>query len=226
MKTENKIIFTLIVTALLSQTVQAQSIGLFGMYQAATNDNNVVKILQNNNQGCVLRREGQTLGVQGDYKLPKTNRFFLLECEQAQLKEISSQGLISALDDSSENLILVEGPMLQFADLALEHRGDKRSYLFKLSDYNNQAPEQRRSDVQKLSAQAAQRQNHYNSEAFIRINDAYGIARPDELVVIYYNFEAQGQKFRDQNPDLMRQIGKFNQQHLTRYSYIGAKSNL
>ena len=225
MKTQHKLALTLIVTTLLSQTVQARSSGLFGMYLAASNDNSVVKILHNNSQGCVLRREGHTLGVQGDYKLPQTNRFFLLECEQPQLKQSSGQRLISELDKSSENLILVEGPMLQFS-LALEHPGDQRSYLFKFSDYNNLSPEQRRTDVQKLSAQAEQRQYHYNSEAFIRINDAYGIARPDELVVIYYSSEAQAQKFRDQNLDLMQQIGKFNQQHLTRYSYIGAKSNL
>jgi len=226
MKTEINVALTLLVSTLLSQTAQAQSFGLFGMYQTKANDNIIVNILQDNIQGCVLRRQGDSLGAQGDYQLQQTNRFFLLECEQPQLIKPSSQGLISRLEKNSENLMLVEGPMLPFSDVALEQRGVGRSYIFKLSDYNNLSPVQRRSDVQKLSAKAAQLPYHYSTEAFMRITDAYGLARPDELVVIYYNSTEQGQKFRDQNLDLMRQIGKFNQQHLTRFSYIGAQSNL
>ncbi|MCJ8340556.1 MAG: hypothetical protein MJK10_18990 [Pseudomonadales bacterium] len=226
MKIHNNLALGLIVSALLSQTAQAQSSALFGLYQAAANDNRVVTILENNTQGCVLRREGKTTGTQGDYKLAQVNRFFLLECQQAQLVQLSSQALITELDDSSENLMLVEGPMLKFTGLALQQPGAERSYIFKLSDYNNLTPQQRRGDVKKLSAQAQQRQYHYSTEAFIRINDAFGIARPDELVVLYYRSEAEGQKFRQQNLGLMRQVGEFNQRHLTKYSYIGAQSNL
>ncbi len=213
---------------LASHGAMAKSVGVIAMFKV--NDDKTHSLLmarldeQTKILGCALRREGNILGRQGDYELKDVNAFFLLECENMLLKN-HSEAIINQLKKTTKNLMLVEGPMSQFGEFGLSKPGINKSYIIKLSDYNNEKPLQREQDLGLLSSIAKTRKNHYNNEAFVRINNAYGMARPDEAVVIFYNTPQDGPLFRSNNQDLMAKIGAFNQHHLSRFSYIAVSSN-
>ncbi len=225
----NKTLTTLALALLLiSNVASAQTTGVMGLFQSSSEAlPNTIKKLESmaNAQGCALRREGKILGAQGNYDLKEVNAFFFLECETTLLTKESSQILIGGLEKSAENLMLVEGPVNQFGEFALSKSGVNKSYIIKLSDYNNLNPKKREIDVNKLGAMAQSRKHHYKTEAFVRITNAHGMKRPDEAVVIYYDTPKDGPLFRKNNEDLMEKIGQFNQDHLTQFSYIAALSN-
>ncbi len=213
---------------LISNVASAQTTGVMGLFQSPNEGlpsiiNKLEKMAKT--QGCALRREGKILGAQGNYDLKEVNGFFFLECESALLQKKSSETLITSLEQTTENLMLVEGPVSQFGEFALSKSGVNKSYIIKLSDYNNSSPQHRERDVKALGEIAQTRAHHYKTEAFVRITNAHGIARPDEAVVIYYDTPKDGPLFRKNNEDLMEKIGQFNQDHLTQFSYIAALSN-
>ena len=211
-----------------SQAVYAQQVSIFGMFQAKNNTQSMI-IGQMEQKlkalGCIVLREGKSFGGQGNYQLQPTNSFFVLTCEQSFLTQKSAQSVITTLNDETHNLVLLEGLDSQTSKLPSTDTGTNRSYIFKLGHYNNISPSQRDLDLAKLNTSAQSVEHHYMTEAFIRVHDAYGMERPDELVVIYYNSADDGQKFRNNNPELMGKIGQFNNDHLTRFSYIAAESN-
>ena len=212
----------------LSDVASAQTTGVMGLFQSSSSGlpSNINKLeAMAKIQGCALRREGKILGVQGNYDLKEVNGFFFLECEAALLQKEGSETLITSLEKLTENLMLVEGPVSQFGEFALSKSGMNKSYIIKLGDYNNLSPKKRELDVVTLGELAQTRAHHYKTEAFVRITNAHGIARPDEAVVIYYDTPKDGPLFRKNNEDLMEKIGRFNQDHLTQFSYIAAASN-
>jgi len=228
MKIRIGMLYFLLGCLITSQTVYAQPVSLFGMFQTESNMHS--KIINRLEQGlkplgCVVLREGKSFGGQGNYQLPPTNSFFVLKCEQSLLVQKSAQSLIASLNNETHNLVLLEGYDSLPSKLSSTEPGTNRSYIFKLSDYNNTSPLQRDLDLAQLSTSAQSVEHHYITEAFIRIHNAYGMERPDEFVVIYYNSATDGQMFRDNNPELMAKIGRFNQDHLTRFSYITAETN-
>ena len=213
---------------LISNVASAQTTGVMGLFQSSGDAHKpTIEKLEGmaKTQGCALRREGKILGSQGNYDLKEVNAFFFLECETALLEKPSTQSLITSLNKVTENLMLVEGPVSQFGEFALSNSGVNKSYIIKLSDYNNANPKKREIDVNKLGAMAQSRKHHYKTEAFVRITNAHGLKRPDEAVVIYYDTPKDGPLFRKNNEDLMEKIGQFNQDHLTQFSYIAALSN-
>ncbi len=213
---------------LISNVASAQTTGVMGLFQSSNEAfPNTIKNLESlaKTQGCALRREGKVLGAQGNYDLKEVNAFFFLECETTLLTKEGSQILIGGLEKSTENLMLVEGPVSQFGEFALSNSGVNKSYIIKLSDYNNANPKKRDMDVKALGEVAQTRKHHYKTEAFVRITNAHGLERPDEAVVIYYDTPKDGPLFRKNNEDLMEKIAQFNQDHLTQFSYIAALSN-
>jgi len=217
-----------LVLLLISNVASAQTIGVMGLFQSSGDAHKAtIEKLEDmaKTQGCAVRREGKILGAQGNYDLKEVNAFFFLECETALLEKPSTQSLITSLNKATENLMLVEGPVSQFGEFALSSSGLNKSYIIKLSDYNNTNPEKRDMDVKSLGKIAQTRNHHYKTEAFVRITNAHGIKRPDEAVVIYYDSPKDGPLFRKNNEDLMEKIGQFNQDHLTQFSYIAALSN-
>ncbi len=220
-----------ITCALLSQYTQAQTIGVFGLFKTQSEGIQKKSIEKLEKQvatmDCILRREGKILAVQGDYNTPTVNGFFLLECRQDFLRNSQSQIVIKELRNSIDHLALIEGSINQFGRLGLAKPGNNNSYIFKLSDYNNSAPERRNNDLIKLNNIVNTRTDKYKNEAFIRVNNAYGMKRPDEVVVIYYDSVESGERFRanNKNQEIMALIGKFNKDHLTRAGYSIAKSN-
>jgi hypothetical protein len=122
---------------------------------------------------------------------------------------------------------LLEGPVSQFGKFGLAIPGSNNSYIFKLGDYNNVATKQRNRDLMTLESLVKTRKDRYKTEAFIRVEDARGMKRPDEVVVIFYDSTESGNRFRDNdnNNDIMTLIGQFNKDHLTQASYLVAQSN-
>ena len=212
----------------VSFAATAQSVGVIGMFKGSniTIQSELIERLETQSKalGCLMRREGKILGRQGDYPLKNINAFFLLECEGAILQN-NSKAIVKALEKATKNLMLVEGPMSQFGEFGLSKSGIHKSYIIKLSDYNNEKPLQREEDLGQLSNMAKTRKHHYNNEAFVRIHNAYGMKRPDEAVMIFYDTPEDGPRFRSNNEDLMEKIGAFNQSHLSRFSYISVISN-
>ena len=221
--------FSLMAFLLPSLTAQAQPVNLVGMFQTLNNQahSKVINQLEQDasDQDCTLLREGKTLGAQGNYPLQPNNSFFVLKCAQGLLKQNRAQPLIEHLDQNTNNLILLEGKDGQQNDTNSPANGVQRSYIFKLSNYNNRSPKQRNLDLIQLTDKSKNLKHHYVTEASIRVDEAYGIERPDELTIIYYQSADDGKKFRHNNPDLMKKIGQFNQNHLTQFSYISAQSN-
>jgi len=227
MKIHIAMFFALVGYLIASQAVYAQPVSLFGMFQDKDNaDSKIIGQLEQelNELGCIVLREGKSFGGQGNYQLQPRNSFFILKCEHSFLAQKLAQPMIENLNNKTDNLVLLEGPDSQPNKSSIDP-GTKRSYIFKLSDYNNVSPAQRDLDLAQLNTSARSVKHHYMTEAFIRVHDAYGIERPDELVVIYYSSAENGQKFREDNPDLMENISQFNRSHLTRFSYISAESS-
>ncbi len=220
---------SLLACLLPSLSAQAQSVNLVGMFQTPntqTHSETISQLEQDaNSQDCHLLREGKTLGAQGSYALQPHDSFFVLKCSQALLNQTRAQPLIEHLNQNTNNLILLEGKDNQRSGGNLTANGTQRSYIFKLSNYNNRSPKQRDVDLMQLTTGSKKPKYHYVTEASIRIDEAYGMERPDKLTIMYYQSADDGKKFRHNNPDLMKKIGQFNQDHLTQFSYISAQSN-
>ena len=227
---------TLIATLLLggisfAQNAQAETVGLIGMFYTEKPEEHqtaMVKLEQQvKHQGCTLRREGSILGTDGNYKIKTVNRFFFIECEEGLLSKQSSKTWINKLNIATKNLSLFEGSMKFRDSSSIALPGERRSYIIKLSDYNNINPSKRDTDLARLGQMVQTRQHKYTSEAYVNISDTYGMERPDEVVLIHYPSKEDGDKFRNNsnNADIMTGIGAFNRDHLTQFSYFVAVSN-
>ncbi len=225
--TQSSLVVT-IFTSLISSHVYAESSGVLGLYEVNKNTTPALtlkKIEQHAQlQGCSVRREGTVENIQGNYSLKEANRFFLLECEKNHQGNMINQYLFSTLK-TLESLVLVAGNMSQMGNFGLSEPAGKRSYIIKLSDYNNKNPATRESDLQNLGKKNQTLKHHYMQEAFIRVNDAAGIKRPDEVVVIYYHTSKDAKIFRSSNASFMKKIGQFNDDHLSQYSYLSVTSH-
>ncbi len=227
---------TLLVTLVLcgisfTQDARAETVGLVGMFYAekpAAHQRAMVTLEQQvKHQGCILRREGSILGTDGNYKIKTVNRFFFLECEQSLLSKSSPQTWVDKLNQAIGNLALFEGPFKFRDSSSISLPGARRSYILKLSDYNNINPGKRNADLARLGEMVQTREHKYTSEAYVNVSVTYGMERPDEVVLIHYPSKEDGEKFRNNksNADIMAGIGAFNREHLTQFSYFVAVSN-
>ena len=99
-----------------------------------------------------------------------------------------------------------------------------RSYVIKLSRYNDSAPEDRDRDVAAINMEAASRANGFRNEAVIAVTRTSGVDELDEVTLLYYESPAQGKAFREANGDLLKRIGAFNEAHLVDYVYMNASA--
>lgn len=208
---------------------QAETTAILGLYNEKNDQQSnelVIKLEQlGTNTGCALRRHGRVNKIKGNYKLNATNAFFLYVCEIDHSVQVISQSLLVMLKSTVENVALLEGPISQFGSFGLATSTGDRSYIIKLSDYNNLSPMKRNLDLQALGKQNDKLKYNYKIEAFIRIHEATGMQRPDEIVVIYYDSQAEAEKFRSQNEKFMKRIGRFNIEHLSQFSYLFISSS-
>ncbi len=210
------LLLTLAGSLFISPVSLAQSTGVLGLYQSSTQmTNSSLNTLEKtaHQNGCAIRREGSVLGAQGNYDLDSINGFFLLECEKPVMDGSSKQDIFARLKKQLNQLKLMEGNINQFGQFGLAQAAGKRSYILKVSDYNNQTPIKRERDLVLLGTQKQTLNNHYNVEAFLKVNDAY------------YDSPQQAEQFRDGNPEFMEKIGQFNQDHISRFSYLQVLSH-
>ncbi len=174
-------------------------------------------------QGCSPWRQGAVAGTQGNLDIGAPERFVLFACRAEVLDSVQHRQALAPILAADNDAIAVEGPLV-FGDAGKtgpEAQG-ARAYVFKLSRYNNIDPDRRDSDLNRINAEAAGRQDAWRTEAMVAGLRAVGVPTPDEVVVIHYDNAAQGERFRKQNPDILKQIGAFNRKHLLDFTYISA----
>ncbi len=170
-------------------------------------------------QNCHLRREGNIADTKGKLDINQPNRFLLLMCDSVLLKSNTTRALLNPLKNVTNHLVLFEGELTLSETMEPAPVGKDRSYIFKMSYYNNLNPDQRDNDFARIDQLKSQRPNHYKSEASIHVSRAIGITTPDEIAIIYYPQPQQGKQFRKDNPDILQKIGDFNEDHLTQFAY-------
>lgn len=219
----------LFLSLLYVSLVQAETTAVFGLYNEKNDQQSSELVIQleqlGTNTDCALRRHGRVNNIKGNYKLNATNAFFLYVCETEHSIQEISQSLLSMLNNTVEDVALLEGPISQFGSFGLATSTGERSYIIKLSNYNNLSPMKRNFDLQALGKQRDKLKYNYKLEAFIRIHEATGIQRPDEVIVIYYDSQVEAEKFRSQNEKFIERIGHFNMEHLSQFSYLFISSS-
>jgi len=203
----------------LSQTVSAQSIGILGLYEFKGNVKPSLDLAKVKGLGCELYREGHVMGESGDIDIAEPTHFIMLACEASLLSDQKSREALQATVPQGKMITILEGDLSAYANAEPVSKVTGRSYIIKISHYNNEDTDQREGTLKKLSQMVKTRAHNYKTEAIIDVNRALGMATPDEAVLIYYDQAGDGEKFRAGNPDIMKVLGRFNKNHLNDYIY-------
>lgn len=210
--------------AISNATAAEAAKGLLLLYSELGEDKISATLTQLQDQDCSLWRQGSVAGAQGNLDVGDPDGFVLLACGSDVLAGGSGLELLDDLQKLDSDLRAVEGPLLfRVRDEADSIAVSGRDYILKISHYNNQTPAARESDLQRINGLAGERKDAWTNEAMIAGLRAVGMRTPDEVVVIRYDDPQQGERFRSNNKDLLKEIGAFNKKHLTEYSYISAK---
>lgn len=211
-----------LVSLSMVQTANAK-VGMFGIYEVENEaaHKGVIEGVKNSltNQGCHIKLEGSVVMEQGDIDLPTPNRFIYAECEQPVLGSDKHQSLFDPLKSVAEDMALFEGPVQHPEGGNSASRVLDRSYIAKVSYYNNKDPMARDMDLKAIGKSLQGRENIYRAEAEIAVTDAYGAKTPDEAVMIFYDSPEQGDQFRANNKSILKNIGAFNKSHLEDFIY-------
>jgi len=164
--------------------------------------------------GCLLSREGLIVDEQGNLGLGKPDHFILFVCEASLLEKDKGKRLLGTFDKTTKSFSVYEGSMNE-----LGKNIEGRSYLIKVSAYNDSAPAKRNSDAAMLGKDNATRAHHYKTEAFINVSASKAVKKADEVVVIYYDTPQDAAAYREQNKDHLEKIDRFNSVHLSAFSY-------
>ena len=168
--------------------------------------------------GCSIYRSGPIFAQQGSIKVEEPSSYTVLTCEMPVLANPSIRAQLT------ETVAVFEGDLSLFPAASDTSGMTDRQYILKLGYYNNNDINQRDDDLVALGAIADQRDGHWITEAFLNVDDAMGMATPDEVVIIYYDTVDQATAFRDNNQDILEQVGAFNRAHLTGFSYLVGKA--
>ncbi len=226
-KTILAVSFTGLMTA-SAAALASPNIGVLGVYEIESSKAyQAAKAkfkAQLDGKGCRVYLEGAVLAENGDIDLSEPNRFLYLECEHTVLGSKDRQDLFQSLKSVVNDLAIFEGPIYRPENGKSTSKIADRSYIVKVSYYNNRDPLGRDNDLKDIGKSLEGLQNIYRSEAEISVTDAYGAKTPDEAVLIYYDTPEQGEKFRSSNKNILKMIGDFNKEHLESYIYYIAKS--
>ncbi|WP_120496827.1 hypothetical protein [Kiloniella sp. EL199] len=209
----------------LAETTSKGVLALINTDDVATYDNKLGTFeTRVNAQGCRILREGPVLAEDGDIDLDQPNRFIYMTCSSSFLGHTDGRKLISQLNQGLEYAVAVEGVTILHDEASFERTATTRSFILKVSYYNNSNPAQRDEDLSTLGTLVHPRTDTYQTEAFVGVSQAYGIPTPDEAVVIYYDTPDAGNRFRENNPDILKKIIDFNDKHLNDFIYYIAQS--
>jgi len=208
-----------------SASAQSTSIGVLGLFDleqpssVSISDNAIART------GCHIDRHGKINGEQGDIDIDEPNYFVLLKCESSVLTAPDKRTAFAKLIKSENAPVIMEGNMVDIPTANSAAPNSNRQYILKISRYNNKDITGRDTDLKHLSELTRKLPDTYITERMIGINYASGMSTPDEAVVIYYDDAATGNRFRKNNPSILKKIGTFNDSHLTDFIYYSANLN-
>jgi len=201
-----------------ANVAMADQIGLVGLYKNGTGLNEVsVAAL-----GCSVAREGSIVAAQGKLSpdLPQPDQFVLLACDQPVMTSSDRRAAVSALFTDGDVIAAFEGALADF-QLGNDTSGiSQRQYILKLGYYNNADVDGREADLAALDTLASAREGRWTTEAFLAVHSSVGIPTPDEAVLLHYETAEIAEKFRQDNADLLVEVGTFNDAHLTAFTYL------
>jgi len=164
--------------------------------------------------GCSILRSGPIMAQQGTVKVLDLTGYAVIACDSSVLADATTRRQLNG------TLAAFEGELSLFPAAEDSNGLADRQYILKLGYYNNSDIDGRNTDLTALDAMAEQREGHWISEAFLNVDDAMGMATPDEVVLLYYPSADQATGFRDANQDILEKVGAFNKAHLTGFSYL------
>jgi hypothetical protein len=223
-------ITALTVSLMCGTSVFAQSdaspVGIMGLYKAANPAEPALDAQALAALDCSVHRSGAIGAAQGDIGLEQPNQFVLFACETSVLTNMALRAQLSDLAPSSEMIAMLEGDLMNFPIEGAQGAVADRQYVFKISYYNNEDPDGRDAELANLTIEAEAKADTYVTEAFVGVNHAIGMPTPDEVVMLYYDDPATGDRFRNANGDLLNKIGAFNSAHLvSTVYYVGQAVN-
>jgi len=204
------------VVVLSTDAANAAQTGVVGLYKNGVTLNEATV----NAVGCSVRRQGIIMAQQGKTKLDQPDQFVVLACDQPVLEQSERRSTIEGLFDGGTIIALFEGALAEFETPDDRSAVPERQYVLKLGYYNNLDVSGREADLQALDRKVVDRDGRWTTEAVLNVHNALGVSTPDEVVVLYYNSSDIADRFRDENQDILVDVGTFNAAHLTGFTYL------
>ena len=225
MKTKILLLVGAMALTSLPQAVCAEGItGLF--ISLKVNDVQAYKQWRNTSRSvfqahsCVPYRSGKLIGGNGTLEWGDSDRFSLMTCKSPVLADLVARGFINTLSTLTNDLSMTEGSLKLLSNKMPSKNSE---YLIKVSHFNNLNVSNRQSNLAKIDSRARKTRNAWIDDAILEPKASVGIIRPDNLTFLYYPEVGQGKSFRENNPELMNEIGRFNQIHVERVTYLAAQ---
>lgn len=168
--------------------------------------------------GCELHRSGKIGGTQGPLAWPENDTFRLYKCNESVLAALVEAGVSEKLSNGSTQPVLVEGDLMTLDPTIPTSAAE---YVIKVAYYNNLSEASRDKDLASLGATASSIQGVWHTEGVLIPTKTVGTLRPDELTFLFYDNSAMAEKFRNDHPEILEMVGKFNGAHLTSFLYLG-----
>ena len=204
--------------ALTTTATLAGQVGVVGLYENGTAINELAVAAL----GCSVKREGIIAAAQGKLSppLPQPDKFVVLDCDQSVLAIADRRNSVSTLFPDGKTIAVFEGTLTEFQTKGDTPDVSQRQYILKLGYYNNANTDGREADLAALDDKVSSLDGRWTNEAYLGVHSAIGIPTPDEVVLIHYENAEIAEKFRDSNSAILRDVGAFNDAHLTSFTYL------
>ncbi len=172
--------------------------------------------------GCYIERElnlKQT--IQGTVKVGTPNRAIVTYCNTPKAfvdlgKNKDYLKIKPMMIASTSGFTFISGKSLYSG--ASSSPIDERLYIIKISYFNNK-PHQ----AELTSISAKLESYGFHAENTIKVNDTFGIKKPDEIDILYFDKPSQ-QNQMYQDKDLMNDINGFNKKYTNGFVYLEGTS--
>ena len=216
-------LFCIISIPVTSASANAEDVGVIGLLYdgdtALTKTDFEHNISSIDNLNCEVVRYGNIFQEQGNIDIDNPNKFFTMKCAKSIFQSSSGSSFIEKLREVVETTYLIEGDILPYEIDPSDSEMSKRAYIVKVSYFNNNTPLKRLDDLKTIRSETLKVKDRYKREMFIEGQRAFGLETPDEVALLYYDTPQHGERFRENNPKLMKLIGDFNSNHLNDHSY-------
>ncbi|NKB55995.1 MAG: hypothetical protein GKS00_06640 [Alphaproteobacteria bacterium] len=192
--------------------------GLLLLFTDNNSSNNVPAAIPTKLTDCTLWRQGTVSSARGPLHIGSPNQFAVFSCTKPVVSDIERRTTLASLFTNAPHISVLEGPMERQHNVA-ENRST-RAYVIKVSHYNNVDPNGRDIDLAKINGAAARYPDSWSNEAVISVQSAIGMARPDDVTILYYDSAQQAVRFRKNAPAILKRIGAFNRRHLVSFTYV------